>query len=939
MDSQQTKTKQSKQSSYWKWWVIAGVVFGLFLVVWSYLNYSCAISIGSSNKEPSWLLKLFYGDKCRINPASITANQDRNQQRLSLRGTTIELTNGGNVDLALVFGQPNLIGALGPQGEAGIAGTNGVAGIDGINGAIGSIGPPGAPGVPGPSDPCSNLTTYFCQNGNSFGNQAVFGTTDNNSILTIINNQQQFTTRQGGIDINPYAATTNPDGNWYTIRINDTANNFENGVYIYDEGTFQAGSFDTATGFQANFFTVLPNNGLGYQPGAYQSSYDGSAVQTYAWAAPDSYVIGNTRFDFNPTTFVGAQYAADYSANYVPLSLITYQDLLNGISNIPANNGLMNNSGTIQLGNAIGGISATLQNDREIPQNGFNVLFSGSGKLGIGTITPDVFSKVNIVDTNAPSQTLLVSSNTAGNLFAAQVALRNIGPMGQESRLQFYDGLDLIGGVYSQRVGAGLNSNLKFIVRNNTLNHEAMRIDSAGRIGIGTTTPLSILNIAGTGAGGTAGLQWQGVTSAPALATAGSGRIYFNSTSNQWQCSVNTGVYTNCIGALGGAITSINTIATGPNVDILPTANQTTVTTIANNVTLGIANNPIIPGTAPCSSSVGAITFANASTGALTTNTSNLCWNNTSNRLGIGTSSPWAKFEVVQQSNNNTASLTNYGNPNELTLRRAQGTLASPTIIGNGGVMGRLLGQGYDGSAFLDSAQIGFEVDGASGINNMPGRIVFATTPAGSTTVQERARFNNSGQLLINKTTASNSTNRLEVMGGGANSTEVARFNNGGAVNCTVVPGGTGFACSSDVRLKDNIESILSPEEIISGLRGVTFNWKGGTETHAGFVAQELEAILPSAVSVDEAGYKVANYQEIIPYLVEVVKSQDGKLVGINGKMVDFGVKVENLSDELKNLAGRINKLETNDTTQDVRIKLLEEELVKIKEAQHEALP
>ena len=60
-------------------------------------------------------------------------------------------------------------------------------------------------------------------------------------------------------------------------------------------------------------------------------------------------------------------------------------------------------------------------------------------------------------------------------------------------------------------------------------------------------------------------------------------------------------------------------------------------------------------------------------------------------------------------------------------FRRAQGTLASPTVINEGTILGTTLYQGYDGSAYLDVAKIQARVhDRATvGANDLPGTLDF----------------------------------------------------------------------------------------------------------------------------------------------------------------------------------------------------------------------
>lgn len=119
-------------------------------------------------------------------------------------------------------------------------------------------------------------------------------------------------------------------------------------------------------------------------------------------------------------------------------------------------------------------------------------------------------------------------------------------------------------------------------------------------------------------------------------------------------------------------------------------------------------------------------------------------------RVGDGSISPSATMDVVRTGGGNEVlTLGNYGNPLEIRYQRSQGTFASPTIIGTGGVIGLEKFRGYDGAAFQDAAQITAEVDGVSAVNNMPGRLIFLTTPSGSVTPSERMRIDNAGNVKI----------------------------------------------------------------------------------------------------------------------------------------------------------------------------------------------
>lgn len=118
----------------------------------------------------------------------------------------------------------------------------------------------------------------------------------------------------------------------------------------------------------------------------------------------------------------------------------------------------------------------------------------------------------------------------------------------------------------------------------------------------------------------------------------------------------------------------------------------------------------------------------------------------------------------------------------------------------------------------------------------------------------------------------------------------------------------------SDVRLKTELHPIQSALEKVSQLRGVTFHWneqglqyltrdiattlsagpgasdeenrklwqaergkrnKELSKTSVGVVAQDVEAVLPEAVTTDETGYKSVKYYELIPLVIEALKEEN----------------------------------------------------------------
>jgi hypothetical protein len=87
----------------------------------------------------------------------------------------------------------------------------------------------------------------------------------------------------------------------------------------------------------------------------------------------------------------------------------------------------------------------------------------------------------------------------------------------------------------------------------------------------------------------------------------------------------------------------------------------------------------------------------------------------------------------------------------------------------------------------------------------------------------------------------------------------------------TGVVSSTEFAATSDVNLKENIETIQNAGEIVSQLRGVTFDWKDTGNHSLGVIAQEIEKVLPELVTETD-GKKTVSYGNMVGVLIEAIK-------------------------------------------------------------------
>ena len=85
----------------------------------------------------------------------------------------------------------------------------------------------------------------------------------------------------------------------------------------------------------------------------------------------------------------------------------------------------------------------------------------------------------------------------------------------------------------------------------------------------------------------------------------------------------------------------------------------------------------------------------------------------------------------------------------------------------------------------------------------------------------------------------------------------------------------------SDERLKDDVQTIDNALDKVSNLRGVSYTWNNGNrkgQKDLGLIAQEVEQVLPELVRekempmIDGGTYKTIDYEKIVGVLIEAVK-------------------------------------------------------------------
>lgn len=85
----------------------------------------------------------------------------------------------------------------------------------------------------------------------------------------------------------------------------------------------------------------------------------------------------------------------------------------------------------------------------------------------------------------------------------------------------------------------------------------------------------------------------------------------------------------------------------------------------------------------------------------------------------------------------------------------------------------------------------------------------------------------------------------------------------------------------SDIRLKKDVKDITNGLEIINKLRPVSFNWKKNNNESIGFIAQEIEEVLPEFVRdtrLNGEMIKTIKQDKLIPYIVDSIKNISNRL-------------------------------------------------------------
>jgi hypothetical protein len=335
--------------------------------------------------------------------------------------------------------------------------------------------------------------------------------------------------------------------------------------------------------------------------------------------------------------------------------------------------------------------------------------------------------------------------------------------------------------------------------------------------------------------------------------------------------------------------TGVFTIASlGTNTDrtlTLPDATGTfNVSGLANEVPAGSAASPSIY---PTGDNNTGIFFPAADTIAFAEGGAEIARFDSSGNLGLGvTPSAW-----------NTA---------YRAIQFQDGSLLSP----NNGSFAILSNAYTDGTVTNRYVKNGF----ATYHDHYDGTYRWFNAPSGTAgnpiTFTQAMTLSANGSLLLNTTdstslTNTNSINMNPSISGGANFNHIngtangviyARFGYNAVVIGSITQNGTtatAYNTSSDYRLKENVQPMQDALAKIAQLNPVTYTWKSDGSDGQGFIAHELQAIVPDCVvgekdAVDADGnpqYQGIDTSFLVATLVKAVQEQQATITALEARI------------------------------------------------------
>jgi hypothetical protein len=417
-----------------------------------------------------------------------------------------------------------------------------------------------------------------------------------------------------------------------------------------------------------------------------------------------------------------------------------------------------------------------------------------------------------------------------------------------------------VGAIETALAGIGQSSSGLNFFTGSSLSTPKMVINSGGNVGIGTTSPANKLSVFNT-----LGLPSSSVLSEAILLIQDSGsnrRLGIgSSTSGQWLQSSYPGVdgitSTLLLNPSGGNVG----IGTSTPARTLHVLGQTGIGTVLKlEGATGTTTYLQLSYNGATNSQSGYIGYDSSSNMSLFTNDTERMRITSGGLVGIGTTSPAVRLDVLGSS--------------EVLRLRSNATANYFTFFNSSN--SQIGDIGYDGR----------DTDILSIWNGLNGGILFGTNAS------ERMRITSGGNVLINAT-SNFGVGKLEITYNGQTQTaldiktthtdgnNLRFFNSSGSVvgsiySTTTV---TSYNTSSDYRLKQDLKPI-NGLDLVSQIKVYDYAWKVDKSRSCGVLAHELQEVIPQAVTGEKDAEQMqsVDYSKLVPILVQAIQEQQKQI-------------------------------------------------------------
>jgi len=124
------------------------------------------------------------------------------------------------------------------------------------------------------------------------------------------------------------------------------------------------------------------------------------------------------------------------------------------------------------------------------------------------------------------------------------------------------------------------------------------------------------------------------------------------------------------------------------------------------------------------------------------------------------------------------------------------------------------------------------------------------------------------------------------------------------------------FVLASDLKVQENVTSIDEALHTLNQINGITYsektvNGKKADAKQVGFVANDVEKVLPDLVTKDEKGNSYINYNGFTPIIVEALKEQEAVINSQEFLIEKQESEIKLQRDQIADLESRMNSLES----------------------------